>query len=56
MVIDGETVITGSFNFTTAAEEHNAENLLLIKDKSLAEKYTANWREHAGHSEPYNGR
>lgn len=53
MVIDGETVITGSFNFTTAAEEHNAENLLVIKDKSLAEKYTINWKEHTGHSEKY---
>ena len=32
MVIDGGTVITGSFNFTKAAEEKNAENLLLIQD------------------------
>ena len=31
MVIDGETVITGSFNFTKAAEERNAENLLIIR-------------------------
>ena len=30
--IDGETVITGSFNFTKAAEENNAENLLVIRD------------------------
>jgi phosphatidylserine/phosphatidylglycerophosphate/cardiolipin synthase-like enzyme len=30
MVIDGETVITGSFNFTRQAEEKNAENLLLM--------------------------
>jgi phosphatidylserine/phosphatidylglycerophosphate/cardiolipin synthase-like enzyme len=28
IIIDGETVITGSFNFTKAAEEKNAENLL----------------------------
>ena len=27
MVIDGETVLTGSFNFTKAAQEKNAENL-----------------------------
>ena len=33
MIIDRETVITGSFNFTKAAEEKNAENLLIIKDK-----------------------
>jgi phosphatidylserine/phosphatidylglycerophosphate/cardiolipin synthase-like enzyme len=25
MILDGETILTGSFNFTTAAEEHNAE-------------------------------
>jgi phosphatidylserine/phosphatidylglycerophosphate/cardiolipin synthase-like enzyme len=31
MIIDGETVITGSFNFTKAAEENNAENLLVIR-------------------------
>src|SRR5438445_94863 len=29
MVIDGETVITGSFNFTRAAEQQNAEHLLI---------------------------
>jgi hypothetical protein len=28
-VIDGETVLTGSSNFTKAAEEHNAENLFV---------------------------
>jgi phosphatidylserine/phosphatidylglycerophosphate/cardiolipin synthase-like enzyme len=28
MIIDKATVITGSFNFTKAAEEKNAENLL----------------------------
>ena len=36
MVIDGRTVITGSFNFTKAAEESNAENLLVIQDADLA--------------------
>lgn len=56
MVIDSETVITGSFNFTKAAEERNAENLLIIRDKALAGKYTENWRLHAAHSEVYKGR
>lgn len=56
MVIDGETVITGSFNFTKAAEEKNAENLLVIPDKSLASRYMANWQVHKKHSEVYNGR
>jgi len=56
MIIDGETVITGSFNFTKAAEENNAENLLVIHDKKLAEQYTKNWQEHERHSEVYAGR
>ena len=53
MVIDGQTVITGSFNFTKAAEENNAENLLVIRSPELAAKYTANWKVHADHSDPY---
>ena len=56
MIIDGETVITGSFNFTRAAEENNAENLLVIHDKKLAERYIKNWLDHAQHSEVYVGR
>jgi phosphatidylserine/phosphatidylglycerophosphate/cardiolipin synthase-like enzyme len=44
MILDGKTVITGSFNFTKAAEEKNAENLLTIKDKDLAGKYIENWK------------
>jgi phosphatidylserine/phosphatidylglycerophosphate/cardiolipin synthase-like enzyme len=53
MILDGATVITGSFNFTKAAEEHNAENLLVIRDAAIAEQYAANWQEHAMHSKPY---
>jgi phosphatidylserine/phosphatidylglycerophosphate/cardiolipin synthase-like enzyme len=56
MIVDGETVITGSFNFTKAAEEKNAENLLVIRDKDLAAKYTENWKSHGQHSERYQGR
>ena len=46
MVIDQETVITGSFNFTKAAEEKNAENLLILKNKDLARFYVGNWEKH----------
>ncbi len=53
MIIDGQTVITGSFNFTRAAEEKNAENLLIIKSPELAKLYIANWNHHKEHSEPY---
>ncbi len=56
MVIDGETVITGSLNFTKAAEEKNAENLLVIRDKKLATLYTKNWEDHERYSESYTRR
>jgi phosphatidylserine/phosphatidylglycerophosphate/cardiolipin synthase-like enzyme len=55
MIIDGETVITGSFNFTKAAEENNAENRLIIHDTKLADRYTKNWKEHERYSEVYVG-
>jgi phosphatidylserine/phosphatidylglycerophosphate/cardiolipin synthase-like enzyme len=53
MIIDRETVITGSFNFTKAAEEKNAENLLIIRNKALAKIYIENWEKHREHSERY---
>jgi PLD-like domain len=53
MVIDDATVIIGSFNFTKAAEEHNAENPLIIHDPALAARYTENWNKHLEHSPPY---
>ncbi len=56
IIIDKETVITGSFNFTKAAEEKNAENLLIIKSKELAKSYIDNWNRHKEHSEIYERR
>jgi phosphatidylserine/phosphatidylglycerophosphate/cardiolipin synthase-like enzyme len=53
MIIDKAKVITRSFNFTKAAEEKNAENLLIIRDKALARVYIENWEKHKGHSEKY---
>ena len=53
MIIDGVTVMTGSFNFTSAAEDKNAENLLVVHDKALAKQYRDNWNKHQQHSEPY---
>src|ERR1043166_4459889 len=53
MIIDGYVVLTGSFNFTKAAEEKNAENLLIVNDPVLASKYIENWHAHEQHSEPY---
>ena len=50
MIIDGETIITGRLK---ATENKNAEDLLVIKDKTFAEKYTKNWQDHERHSLTY---
>jgi phosphatidylserine/phosphatidylglycerophosphate/cardiolipin synthase-like enzyme len=56
MIIDRITLITGSFNFTKAAEEHNAENLLIIKNSELCDAYLRNFVTHRSHSVPYQGK
>jgi phosphatidylserine/phosphatidylglycerophosphate/cardiolipin synthase-like enzyme len=54
MIIDHTTVLEGSFNFTKAAEERNAENLNVIKDSPvLVKEYEANFQAHAAHAHPY---
>lgn len=53
MIIDGKTVITGSFDFTKEAEAQDAENLLVLDDAVLAAAYTEHWKTHRQHSKPY---
>ena len=50
MIIDGATVVTGSFNYTWSAEHKNAENLLVIHDSAVAAEYTQNWNTRAARS------
>ena len=50
IVIDGSEVVTGSFNFTRAADEKNSENLLIVRSRALAEQYLDDWRSHQAHS------
>ncbi|WP_308388426.1 phospholipase D family protein [Acidithiobacillus sp. AMEEHan] len=57
MVIDDATVITGSFNFTKAAEQANAENLLVLRgNPALNALYAQNFLHHWSHSTPYSPR
>ena len=57
MIIDRVCVITGSFNFTKAAEEKNAENILVIRgDPDLTAKDIGNFDWHLRHSDAYQGR
>lgn len=55
MVIDAGTpdvvIITGSYNFTFAAQFKNAENLLLLRGNNmLAQRYRDNWQQHWSHA------
>jgi len=50
VLVDGRTVQTGSYNYTEAAEESNAENCLVLADKALCAEYEAEWQAHREHS------
>jgi phosphatidylserine/phosphatidylglycerophosphate/cardiolipin synthase-like enzyme len=39
IVVDSETLETGSFNFTKSAEQHNAENVIVLRDPVAASDY-----------------
>lgn len=53
LIVDGETVVTGSFNFTEQSEIANSENLLVIRDRAVAAAYAADWKVHREHSVAY---
>lgn len=45
MVIDGDLVIGGSYNYTRSAEERNAENVTFTKSACVAGLYRANFEK-----------
>ncbi len=58
MVIDAglptAALVTGSFNFTNAAQYKNAENLLVMRgNEKLIQLYRDNWAAHLAHAKPY---
>ncbi len=54
MLIDRETIVTGSFDFTREAEESSIENLIILKgNPPLAARYLENYTTHREHSRPY---
>jgi len=60
MVIDEGTVdaavITGSYNWTYAAQYKNAENVLILRhNPDIANAYAGNWRRHRADALPYAG-
>jgi phosphatidylserine/phosphatidylglycerophosphate/cardiolipin synthase-like enzyme len=55
MVVDDDTVLTGSFNYTWGAEHLNAENLIVLHDPALAAEYMRYWNQRAAQSQPLSG-
>lgn len=43
IIIDDIKIITGSYNFSSSAYKANRENLLILNDKSLADRYIKNF-------------
>jgi phosphatidylserine/phosphatidylglycerophosphate/cardiolipin synthase-like enzyme len=43
MVVDGITVEEGSFNYTAAAENRNAENVVVLHSPGVASQYAREW-------------
>jgi phosphatidylserine/phosphatidylglycerophosphate/cardiolipin synthase-like enzyme len=58
VIIDGggeaATVVTGSYNFTHAAQSRNAENVVVITgDAAVARRFVDNFEKHRGQSTPW---
>lgn len=47
IIIDDQVILTGSYNWTNAAEHRNAENLLRIQDPEITGYYLENWNKRA---------
>lgn len=45
IIIDGEIVICGSFNFSKSADESNDENLLVIYNPAIASQFEAEYQK-----------
>jgi phosphatidylserine/phosphatidylglycerophosphate/cardiolipin synthase-like enzyme len=51
MIIDGKTVIFGSYNFTNSAETRNDENLLVIHSQQVAAQFMVEFQRVYGQSQ-----
>jgi phosphatidylserine/phosphatidylglycerophosphate/cardiolipin synthase-like enzyme len=56
LIIDQQTVVTGSFNFSRNADESNDENVIIIQNAEIAAEYLKEferrWAEALADSEP----
>jgi len=52
IIIDRGIVITGSYNFTASAEDRNDENLIVIHNPEVAEKFIVEFMRIYSHAQP----
>ena len=53
IVVDKHMVVTGSYNFTTAAEHKNTENVVIIDSSEVASGFLSNWESRRTVSRPF---
>lgn len=54
LIVDDAEVITGSYNFTAAAQSRNAENVVLLAgSRTLATRFVQNFAFHRDHATPW---
>lgn len=53
IIIDLHEVIGGSFNYTKAAQDRNAENVTFTVSDEIAAAFYKNWEERRAQSKPY---
>ncbi len=52
ILVDNTTIITGSYNYSKAAESRNAENIVIIKNnRRLFARFRRNFESHWDHSD-----
>jgi len=52
MIVDKHLVVTGSYNFTAAAEHRNTENVTIINSLEVASRFLSNWESRRAVSRP----
>jgi phosphatidylserine/phosphatidylglycerophosphate/cardiolipin synthase-like enzyme len=53
IVVDKHIVVTGSYNFTAAAERKNTENVTIIDASEVANRFLSNWESRRAVSRPF---
>jgi phosphatidylserine/phosphatidylglycerophosphate/cardiolipin synthase-like enzyme len=53
IIVDKHIVVTGSYNFTSAAEHRNAENVTIIDSSEVASRFLSNWESRRALSRPF---